>query len=145
MAMGCWSVMGANEMARQACPEHHHRLSKEKKRFKSSWSGAMRTLEIGGPDIRRTEKSTCPTESVDDEVCNAGIFVGFLQLGVQHCLGGESFEATGIGGLTGIVSQEAKVFANEVFVNLIMSSLALCLSRVRTFVVMCGEIPILVQ
>ena len=41
------------------------------RRFKSSWSGAVRTLGAIGSHISRPRVSTCPAESVNEEVCCA--------------------------------------------------------------------------
>ena len=46
--------------------------SKVTRRFESSWSGAVRTLGAVGSHISSLEVSTCPVESVDEEVCSAG-------------------------------------------------------------------------
>ena len=47
--------------------------SKLTRRFESIWSGAVRTLGTTVSHISSPEVSTCPAESVDEEVCCAGI------------------------------------------------------------------------
>ena len=65
--------MGTQKVARQTCQGHHQRpFQGNEKVFESSCNGAMRTLGVIGSNISSLEVSTCPAESVDDEVCYAG-------------------------------------------------------------------------
>lgn len=66
------------KMARQTCQGHHQRPSKVNRRFESIRSGVVRTLGTSGSHIERTGKSTCPADSVNEDVCCARTFIGFL-------------------------------------------------------------------
>ena len=48
------------------------------RRFESSWSDAVRTHGTNESFIRSTEKSLCPAESVDEEMCSSRTLVEFL-------------------------------------------------------------------
>lgn len=68
----------------------------------------MSTLGTSGSHIDSEVTFTCPVESVDEEVCCAGIFIGSLQMAVGHCLRRGSSAAAASGGLPGILSKGAK-------------------------------------
>ena len=89
----------------------------------------METLGTSGSHSSTTEKSAFLEESGDEEVCLFGTFVGFLGICIGLCLRGESSEVAAFRGLPGVFSQGAKVFVNEVAVNLFCSSLSLGLIR----------------
>ena len=54
------------------------------------------------------KKSTCPAESVDEEVGCAATLVRFHWIDVGRSLRGESPEAAAFGGLLGILSREQR-------------------------------------
>ena len=118
-AMGCWFVMGAQEMGRQTCQGHHHLpfQGNEKIRIKLEWC----CEDPWGEWVALVaQESLYVQRNPWTKSCSVlGQCVGFLQIGVGCFLRGGSSKVAPSGGLPGIPSQGAQVFINEVVVNFV--------------------------